>query len=70
VGKFYAGLIGIAMLAVAAVWTLIATKRRGIRQGSARGEAREAIRHIRDAVERGDDAEIQRLLEEKIHGGK
>ena len=65
-GKFYAGFIGIAMLAVAAAWTLIATKRRGIRQGSAKGEAREAIRHIRDAVERGDDAEIQRLLEGKV----
>jgi len=67
VGKFYAGLIGIAMLALAAIWTLVATKRRGVRQGAAKGEALEAIRHIRDAVERGDDAEVQRLLEAKVH---
>lgn len=47
---------------------------RGLKQGAAVGEAkeraREAIGEIREAVERGDDADIQRRLEEKIRGGR
>lgn len=65
--KVYWGVCLTAALGLLGFLSLIAAKRRGISQGEARGKAREAIDRITDAVKRGDDAEVQRLIEEKIH---
>ena len=67
-GKFYVGLIITAAISIFGSLAVIASRRKGISQGEARGKAKEAIDRIQDAVNRGDDAEVQRPIEEKVHG--
>lgn len=66
-GKFYAGLVMTVVLVVGGLFTLIAAKRRGMAAGVAKGRAREIIRDINEAVASGDDAAIQKALEDKAH---
>lgn len=66
-GKFYAGLVLTAVFSILSALVIIASRRKGIAQGEARGKAKELIDRVQDAVNRGDDAEVQRLIEEKVH---
>lgn len=65
--SLYGYLILAFVLTVIGVLVTVAARGRGISEGEAKGKAKEAIARITDAVNRGDDAEVQRLIEEKVH---
>ena len=65
-GKFYAAITGVVILALGWLYTVIAAKRRGVASGDTKRRAKELIREVNEAVAEGDDAKIQDMLEEKI----